>query len=153
MTTAMTRASGTIRVYPESASQMILSQLWIIPCEARSRQRRRSSRSSCRRNAHGIQVPITRQSIATTSGGHSTILVVARRTRSQWTKNPKTTTKGTKGATQSSRMLQRTSTSSSGKMETSAPGRSKTASSGDHVRRADGTTTTPLVRGAHLVLP
>jgi hypothetical protein len=38
--------------------------------------------------------------------------VVARRTRSPWIKNPKT--KGTKGATQSSRMLRRPSTSSSG---------------------------------------
>jgi hypothetical protein len=37
--------------------------------------------------------------IVTTSGGHSAIPVVARRTRSQWTKNPKTMTKGTKGAT------------------------------------------------------
>jgi hypothetical protein len=51
--------------------------------------------------------------------------VVARRTRSQWTKNPKMTTKGTKGATRSSRMLQRPSTSSSGEMETSVPGENK----------------------------
>jgi hypothetical protein len=29
----------------------------------------------------------------------------------------------------------------------------KTASPGDHVRRAGGTATTPLVRSAHLVLP
>jgi hypothetical protein len=75
MTTAMTRASGTIRVYPENASQMISSRLWIVPREARSRQRRRSSRSSCRRNAHGIQVPITRQSIVTTFEVHSATLV------------------------------------------------------------------------------
>jgi hypothetical protein len=65
MTTATTRASGTIRVHPENASQMISS----------------------------------RQLIATISGGHSAIPVVARRTRSKWTKNPKMTTKGTKGAT------------------------------------------------------
>jgi hypothetical protein len=122
MTTAMIRASGTIRLHPESASQVISLQLWIVPREARSQRRRRSSRSSCRRNAYGIQVPITRQSIATTSGGHSAILVAARRTRSQWTKNPKTMTKGTKRTTQSSRMLQRPSTSSSGEMETSVPG-------------------------------
>jgi hypothetical protein len=35
------------------------------------------------------------QLIATTSGGHSAIPVAARRIRSQWTKNPKTMTKGT----------------------------------------------------------
>jgi hypothetical protein len=86
MTTATTRASGTIRVHPESASQMISSRLWIIPREARSQRHWKSSRSSCRRNAHGIQVPIMRQLIATTSGGHSAIPVVARRTRSKWTK-------------------------------------------------------------------
>jgi hypothetical protein len=125
MTTATTRASRTIRVHPENASQMISSWLWIVPREARSQQRRRSSRSSYRRNAHGIQVPIMRQSIATISEGHSAILVVARRTRSQWTKNPKTTTKGTKGAMRSSRMLQRPSTSSLGEMETSVPGGNK----------------------------
>jgi hypothetical protein len=144
--------SGTIRVHHESASQIISSWLWIVPREVRSQRHRKSSRSSCRRNAHAIQVPITRQSIATTSGGHSAILVVARRTRSQWTKNPKMSTKGTKGATRSSRMLQRLSTSSSGEMETSVLGGTKTASPGDHVHRAGGTTTTLLVRGAHLVL-
>jgi hypothetical protein len=93
------RASGTIRIHPENASQMISSWLWIIPPEARSQRRRKSSRNSCKRNAHGIQVPIMRQLIATTSGGHSAIPVVARRTRSQWIKNPKTTTKGTKRTT------------------------------------------------------
>jgi hypothetical protein len=130
MTTAMTRASGTIRVHPENASQMISSQLWIVPREARSQRYRKSSRSSCRRNVHAIQVPIMRQLIATTSGGHSAIPVAARRTRSQWTKNPKTTTKGTKHTTQSSRMLQRPSTSSSGEMETSVPGGNKNCFSG-----------------------
>jgi hypothetical protein len=130
MTTAMTRASGTIRVHPESASQMISSWLWIIPREARSQRCRRSSRSSCRRNAHGMQVPITRQSIATISGGHSAIPVVARRTRSQWTKNSKMTTKGTKAATRSSRMPQRPSTSSSGEMETLVPSGNKNCFSG-----------------------
>jgi hypothetical protein len=44
-------------------------------------------------------VPITRQLIVSTSGGLSAILVVARRTRSQWAKNLKTMTKMTKGAT------------------------------------------------------
>jgi hypothetical protein len=120
MTTATTRASGTTRVHPESASQMISLRLWIVPREARRQRRRRSLKSSCRRNAHGIQVPIMRQLIATTTGGHLAILVVARRT-SQWTKNPKMTTKGTNRTTRSSRMPQRPSTSSSGEMETSAP--------------------------------
>jgi hypothetical protein len=84
---------------PCNASQMILSWLWIVPREAGSRRRKRSSRSSCRRNAHGTQVPTMRQLIVTTSEKHSAILMVARRTRSLWTKNPKTMTKGTKGAT------------------------------------------------------
>jgi hypothetical protein len=125
MTTATTRASGTIRVHPESASHMISSRLWIVPREARSRQSRRSSRSSYGRNAHGIQVPVMRQLIVTTSGGLSAIPAVARRTRSPWTKNPKTMTKGTKGATQSSKTLRRPSMSSSGGMETSVLGGNK----------------------------
>jgi hypothetical protein len=155
MTTATTRASGTIRDHPESASQMISSRLWTIPCEARSRRRRRSSRSSCRSNAHGIQVPIMRQLIVTTSGGLSAIPVVARRTRSRWTKNPKMMTKGTKGATQSSKMLQRPSTSSwgGGGWRLQFQAGTKTASPGDHVCRTGGITTTPLVGGAYLVLP
>jgi hypothetical protein len=126
----MTKASQTTRVHPESASQMISSRLWIIPHEARRQQCRRSSRSSCRRNAHGIQVPITQQLIATTSRGHLAIPVAARRTRSQWTKNPKMTTKGIKCTTRSSRMPQRPSTSSSGEMETSVPGGNKNCFSG-----------------------
>jgi hypothetical protein len=93
MTTATTKASGTIRVHTENASQMISLWLWIILRAARSRRRRRSSRS-----------------------------FYTRRTRSQWTGNPRMTTKGTKGTTRSSRMLQRPSTSSSGEMETSALG-------------------------------
>jgi hypothetical protein len=105
MTTAMTRASGTIRVHPESASQMISLRLWIVPREARSQQRWTSLKSSCKRSDHGIQVPIMRQSIATSSGGHSAIPVAARRTRCQWTKNLKTATKGTRRTTRSSRML------------------------------------------------
>jgi hypothetical protein len=47
-------------------------------------------------------------------GGLSAIPAVARRTTSPWTRNPKTTTKGTKGATRSSRMLRRPSMSSFG---------------------------------------
>jgi hypothetical protein len=141
MTTATTRASGTIRVHPESVSQMISSRLWIIIHEARSRRRRRSSRSSCRRNAHGIQVPIMRQLIVTTSGGLSAIPVVARRTRTPWTRNPKMTTKGTKGATRSSRMLRRPSISSSGGWRLWFQAGTKTASQGDHVHRAGGTVT------------
>jgi hypothetical protein len=54
-------------------SQTTSSWLWIILREAGRQQRKSSSKSSCRRNAHGIQVPIVRQSIATTSEGHSAI--------------------------------------------------------------------------------
>jgi hypothetical protein len=122
MTTATTKASGIIRVHPESASQMISSRLWIVPCEARSRRHRRSSRSSCRRSSHGIQVPITRPSTASTSGGRLATPVVVRRTRSLRTKNPRMMTKRTKGATPSSRTLRRPSTSSSGEIGISAPG-------------------------------
>jgi hypothetical protein len=150
-TTATTRASVTTRVHPESTSQTTSSWLWIIPREARRQQHRRSSKSSYKRNAHGIQVPIMRQFIATTSGEHLAILVVARRT-SQWTKNPKTMTKGTNCTTQSFRMPQRLSTSSSGEMETSAPGGKETASPGDHVRQDGNTTPTLLVGGPHLIL-
>jgi hypothetical protein len=124
MTTVMTRASGSTQVYPKSTSQTISSRLWIVPHEARRQQRRRSSRSSCRRNAHGIQVSIMRQLIATIFGGYLAILVAARRT-SQWTKNLKTMTKGTKCIMRSSRMPQRLSTSCSGEMEVSVPGENK----------------------------
>jgi hypothetical protein len=130
MTTATTKASGTIRVHPESAGQMISSRLWIVPREARSRRRRNNSRSSCRRNARGTQVPITRPSTVTTSGGHSATPVVVRRIRSQQTRNPRTTTKRTKGATRSSKMLQRPSMSSLREMETSAPGGTRSCFSG-----------------------
>jgi hypothetical protein len=93
MTTVPTRASGTTRVHPESASQMTSSWLQIILCDAGRQRRRSNSKSSCRGNAHGIQVPIMRQSIATTSGGHSAIPAMTRRT-CQWIKSPKRTTKG-----------------------------------------------------------
>jgi hypothetical protein len=124
MTTVPTRASGTTWVHPESASQTTSSRLWIVLREAGRQQRRRSSKSSCRRNAHGIQVPIMQQLIATTSGGHSAILVVARRT-SQWTKNLKRMTKGTNRTARSSRMPRKPSTSSLGEMSTLVPGGNK----------------------------
>jgi hypothetical protein len=54
-------------------------------------------------------VPIMRQLIATTSGGHSAILVVARRT-SQRTQNPKRMTKGTNRVARSSRIPRKPST-------------------------------------------
>jgi hypothetical protein len=92
------------------------------PREARSRRLRRSSRSSCRRSAHGIQDPITRLSTVTTSGGHLATPEVARRTRNRRTRNLRMTTKKTKAATRSSRMLRRPSTSSSGATVTSALG-------------------------------
>jgi hypothetical protein len=98
--------------------------------EARSRQRRRSSRSSYRRNARGIQVPITRPSTVTTSGGHSATPVVARTTRSQQIRNPRMMTKRTKGTKRSSRMLRRPSTSSSGERETLALGGTRNSFSG-----------------------
>jgi hypothetical protein len=125
MTTATTKASRTFRVHPENVSQMISLWLWIILRGARSQLRRRSSRSSCRRSAHGIQVPTTLPSTAITFGGRSAIPVVVRRTRSLQTKNPRMTTKRTKGATRSSRMLRRSSTSSSGEMRILAPGETR----------------------------
>jgi hypothetical protein len=94
MTSVPTRASGTTRVHPESTSHMTSSWLWIVLREAGRQQRRSNSKSSCRRNAHGIQVPIMRQSIATTSGGHSAIPAMTRGT-SQRMKSPKRMTKGT----------------------------------------------------------
>jgi hypothetical protein len=127
MTIVPTRASGTTRVHPESASQMTSSWLGIVLHEAGRQQRRRSLKSSCRRNAHGIQVPIMRQLIATTSGGHSAIPVAARRT-SQRTKNPKRMTKGTNRTTRSSKMPRKPSTSSSGEMKSLVPGGNKNCS-------------------------
>jgi hypothetical protein len=121
MTIVSTRASGTTRVHPESASQTTSSWLWIVLREAGRQRRRRSSKSSCRRNAHGIQVPIMRQLIATTSRGHSAIPVAARRT-SQWVKNPKRMTKGTNRTMRSSKMRRKPSTSSSEEMKRLVPG-------------------------------
>jgi hypothetical protein len=109
---------------------MISSRPSSVLHEARSRRRRRSSRSYYGRNDRGIQVPISRLSTVTTSGGHSATPVVARRTRSQRTRNLRMTTKRIKGATQSSRMLRRPSTSSSGERETLAPGGTRSCFSG-----------------------
>jgi hypothetical protein len=121
ITTISIRASGTTRVHPKSASQMTSSRLWIVLREARRQRRRSNSKSSCKRNAHGIQVPIIRQSIATTSGGHSAIPAMTRRT-SRRIKSPKRTTKGTNRATQSFKMPQKPSTSSSEVTKSSVPG-------------------------------
>jgi hypothetical protein len=123
-----TRASGTTRVHPESASQTTSSWLWIVLHKAGRLRRRRSSKSSCRRNAHGIQVLIMRQLIATNSGGHSAIPVAARRT-SQRTKSPKRMTTGTNRTTRSSKMLLKPSTSSSEVMKSSIPGGNRNCSS------------------------
>jgi hypothetical protein len=128
MTVVPTRASGTTQVHPESASQMTSSQLWTILHEAGRQRRRRSSKSSCRRNAHGIQVLIMRQLIATTSGGHLAIPVAARRI-SQLIKNPKRMTKGTNRTMRSSKMLQKPSTSSSEVMKSSILGGNRNCSS------------------------
>jgi hypothetical protein len=67
-------------------------------------------------------------------GGRSVTLVVVRTTRSQQTWNPRMTTKRTKGATPSSRMLRRSSTSSSGEMGIWLQVGPEAASSGDHIR-------------------
>jgi hypothetical protein len=96
--------------------------------EAGRQRRRRSSKSSCRRNDHGIQVLIMRQLIATTSEGHSAIPVAARRT-SQRIKNPKRMTKGTNRTMRSSKMRRKLSTSSSEVMKSSIPGGNKNCSS------------------------
>jgi hypothetical protein len=121
MTTVLTRASGTTQIHPESVSQTASLQLWIILYEAGKQRRRSNSKSSCRRNAHGIQVPIMRQSIATTFGGHSAIIAMTRRT-SQWIKSPKRMTKGTNHAMRSSKMPRKPSTSSSEVTKSSVPG-------------------------------
>jgi hypothetical protein len=103
--------------HTESTSQMTSSRLWIVLREAGRQRCRRSSKSSCRRNARGILVPIMRQLIATTSGGHSTI----KRT-SQRTKNLKRMTKGTNLTMRSFKMLRKPSMSSSEVMTSSIPG-------------------------------
>jgi hypothetical protein len=118
------------RVRPGNESQMISSRLSIVLHGARSRQCKRSSRSSCRKGAHGTQVPTTLSLTATTFGGRLATPVVVRRTRSLQTKNPRMTTTTTKGATRSSRMLRRLSTSSSGEMRILAPGGTRSCFSG-----------------------
>jgi hypothetical protein len=92
-----------------------------------------------------------RQLIATTSGGHSAIRVVARRT-SQRTKNPKRMTKGTNRTTRSSRMPQKPSTSSSGEMRTSVPGENRNCSSKRSCLSSRRYHDTLLVGGPHLFL-
>jgi hypothetical protein len=130
MTTAATKASGTFRVHPANKSQMISSRLWIVLRGAKSGQRRSSSRRSRRKSAHGIQVPTTPPLTVITFGVRSATLVVVRRTRSLQTKNTRMTTTTTKGATQNSRTLRRSSTSSSGEMRTLAPGGTRSCFSG-----------------------
>jgi hypothetical protein len=130
MTTAATKASGTFRFHPGNESKMISSRLWIVLRGARSRRRRRSLRSSCRRSARGIRVPIMLPSTATIFGGRSATPVVVRRTRSLWTKSPRMTIKRTTGATRSFKTLRRSSTSSSGEMRILAPGGTRSCFSG-----------------------
>jgi hypothetical protein len=83
--------------WTESASQMISSWLWIISREARSRRRRRSSRSSYKRNAHSIQVPIMRQLIVTTSGGLSAVPAVEKKNKKPMDKEPEDDDQGDQG--------------------------------------------------------
>jgi hypothetical protein len=103
---------------------MTSSRLWIVLREAGRQRHRSNSKSSCRRSAHGIQVPITRQLTATTSGGHSAIPAMTRRI-SQRIKSPKRTTKGTNRTTQSSKMLRKPPTSSSEVTKSLVPGGNK----------------------------
>jgi hypothetical protein len=71
MTTATTKASGTFRVHPGNESQMISSWLWIVLRRARSRQRRRSSRSSCRKSANHAAIDCyhLRRTFSNSGGG------------------------------------------------------------------------------------
>jgi hypothetical protein len=119
MTTATTRASGTIRVHPKNASQMILSRLWIVPREVRIDD------AGGVREARAEEMPM-----ASRCQSRGNRLLPPPENKNQWTKNPKMTTKGTKGATRSFKMLQRSSTSSLGEMETSVPGGNKNCFSG-----------------------
>jgi hypothetical protein len=101
---------------------MMSSRPSIVLSGARSRRRRRSSRSSCRRSAHGIRAPTTTPSTATTFGGRSATPVVERRTRSPLTNNPRMMIKKIMGATRSFKMLRRLLTSSSGETRILVPG-------------------------------
>jgi hypothetical protein len=109
---------------------MMSSRLSIVLRGARSRQRRRSSRSSCRRSAHSIRVPAALPSTAITFGGRTATPVAERRTRSLVTRNPRMMIKRIMGATRSFKTRQKLSTSSSGKMRIFAPGGIRSCSSG-----------------------
>jgi hypothetical protein len=98
------------------------SRLSIILRGARSRRRRRTSRNSYRRSAHGIRAPAMPPLTATTFRGRSATPVVERRIRSLLTKNPRMTTTTTRGAIRSFRMPRRSSTLSSEEMRISVPG-------------------------------
>jgi hypothetical protein len=100
----------------------MLSRLSIVLRGARSRRRRRSSRNSCRRSAHGIRAPAMSPLTATIFGERSAAPVVERRIRSLLTKNPRMTTTTTRGAIRSFRMPRRSSTLSSEEMRISVPG-------------------------------
>jgi hypothetical protein len=106
------------------------SRLSIVLRGARSRRRRRSLRSSCKRGAHGIRAPAMLPSTAITFGGRSATPVAERRTRSLLTKNPRMVIKRITGATQSFRTRQRLSTSSSREMRIFVPGGIRSCSSG-----------------------
>jgi hypothetical protein len=106
------------------------SRLSIVLHGARSRQHKRSSRSSCRRSARGTQAPTTPPSTATTFGGRSATPAVERRTRSLLTKNPRMMIKRIMGATRSFKTRQRLSTSSSGETRIFVPGGIRSCSSG-----------------------
>jgi hypothetical protein len=104
---------------------MMSSRPSIVLRGARSRRRRRSSRSSCRRSAHGIRVPTMPPSTATTFGGRSATPVAERRTRSLLTRNPRMMIKKIMGATRSFKTLRRLSTSSSGETRILVLGRTR----------------------------
>jgi hypothetical protein len=106
------------------------SQLSIVNHGARSRRRRRSSRSFCRRSAHGIRAPATPPSTAITFGGRSATPVVERRTRSPLTKNPRMMIRRITGTTRSFKMRQRLSTSSLGETRIFVPDGIRSCSSG-----------------------
>jgi hypothetical protein len=109
---------------------MMSSRLSIVLRGATSQRRRRSSRSACRRSAHGIRAPATPPSTAITFGGRSATPVEERRTRSLLTKNPRMMIKRITGATRSFKTLQRLSTSSSGEMRILVPGGIRSCFSG-----------------------
>jgi hypothetical protein len=102
-TTGLTKASGTFRVPPENASQTISSRLWNVLRGARSRPRRSSLKSSCRRSAHGASTPNTQRSTTFSSSTPLAPLETARRI-SRRAKIPKMRTKKINLRQPSSRM-------------------------------------------------